>query len=198
MLSRGASGVSVMTVAQDLLTRFGSLAGVVSASLEDLQEVLGLGPVKALQLQACLEIARRVSNEDEQQEMSRNASKAVALPEDVAKLIKPKIRDFNKEHFFVVSFDNRNRVLGIDHIATGTINSNLVHPRETFEVAIRRHATHIAVAHNHPSGEPQPSDAGFVVTQSLSKAGKLMGIQLLDHIILSKTQLYSFKENNLL
>ena len=83
-------------------------------------------------------------------------------------------------------------------MAVGTVNASLVHPRETFDVAIRRNATHIAVAHNHPSGNPQPSEADLVVTDRLVKAGKLMGIEVLDHVIFSKTQVYSFKENGLL
>ena len=197
VLGRGVAGQSVITLAQELLTRFGSLRGVIDASLEQLQEVRGLGPAKALQLKACLEISRRVIKEGVEKEEKRNESKAVASAQDVFEVVSPLVSDFNKESFFVVSFDNRNRVLGADKVAVGTVNASLVHPRETFDVAIRRNATHIAVAHNHPSGDPQPSEADIVVTKRLVEAGKLMGIQLLDHVIFSKTQVYSFKENGL-
>lgn len=197
VLGRGVVGQSVMNLAQELLSKFGSLRGVVDASLEQLQEVTGLGPAKALQLKACLEIARRVVKEDVKKEETRNRSKAVASAQDVFEVVSPLVGNYKKENFFVVSFDNRNRVLGVDRVAVGTVNANLVHPRETFEVAIRRNAAHIAVAHNHPSGDPQPSESDIVVTKRLAEAGKLMGIQLLDHVIFSKTNVYSFKENGL-
>ena len=89
-------------------------------------------------------------------------------------------------------------MLGVDKVAVGTVNASLVHPRETFDAAIRRNATHIAVAHNHPSGDSQPSEADLIVTDRLVEAGKLMGIQMLDHVIFSKTQVYSFKENGVM
>lgn len=197
LLGRGTVGRSVMVIAQDLLAKFGSLEGVVSASLEELQTIDGLGPAKALQLQACLEIARRVIADEALSETERNGASAVAAPEDIARLVKPLVRNWEKEHFFVVSFDNRNRVLGVDLVGVGTLNSSLVHPRETFSVAINRHAACIAVSHNHPSGDPNPSEADQVVTKRLKEAGELMGIALLDHVIISKTYLYSFKENGL-
>lgn len=198
VLGRGISGRSVLTIAQDLIKQFQSLEGVVNASLEDLQRIAGLGPAKALQLKACLEIARRVINEETSSVKKRNDSKAILEPEDIARVIKPFIRDWQKEHFYVVSFDNRNRVLGVDLIGVGTLSANLVHPREVFKTAISRHAASIAVSHNHPSGDPEPSEADLVVTKRLNQAGEIMGITLLDHIIISKTHLYSFSENDLL
>lgn len=198
LIGRGIAGLSVMTLAQELLKTFGSLEGVVNAPLERLQEIRGLGPAKALQLKACLEIARKVIHDEAIVEEKRNNTKAIAQPEDIARLVKPLITKWQKEHFFVISFDNRNRPLGVDLVGVGTLNANLVHPRETFEVAISRHAAHIAVSHNHPSGDPQPSEADLVVTKRLKEASSIMGIELLDHVIISKTTLYSFRENNLL
>lgn len=197
VLGRGVAGRPVLVIAQDLLKIFGSLEGVISASLEKLQEIEGLGPAKALQLKACLEIARRVIKDEALQENERTKTKAIAQPEDIAKLVKPLIRNWQKEHFYVVSFDNRNRVLGMDLVGIGTLNANLVHPRETFEIAIQRHAANIAVSHNHPSGDPNPSEADITITKRLAEVGKLMGIPLLDHIVISKTNLYSFRENGL-
>lgn len=198
VLGRGTAGRSVLAISQDLLKVFGSLEGVVSASLAQLQAIAGLGPAKALQLKACLEIARRVIKDEALSEVERNKEDAIAAPEDIGRLVKPLIRSWEKEHFFVVSFDNRNRVLGVDLVGVGTLNANLVHPRETFQVAINRHAAAIAVSHNHPSGDPQPSGADLEVTKRLEEAGQLMGIQLLDHVIISKTHLYSFRENGAL
>ena len=198
VLGRGVAGRSVTAIAQELLADFGSLEGVVSAPLEKLQALSGLGPAKALQLKACLEIARRVIAEEALVEKDRNSSAAVASPEDIARLVRPLIRNWQKEHFIVISFDNRNRVLGVDLVGIGTLNTNLVHPRETFDVAISRHAACIAVSHNHPSGDPQPSEADVVVTKRLNEAGSIMGIELLDHVVISKTHAYSFRENGML
>ena len=198
LLGRGVAGHSVLVIAQNLLKRFGSLGGIVNASLPDLQMISGLGPAKALQLKACLEIARQVMAEEAHHEATRNAAKSLAGPEDIARLVKPKIRNWQKEHFYVVSFDVRQRPAGVDLAGVGTLTANLVHPREIFELAIGRHAASMAVAHNHPSGDPQPSEADIVVTQRLKEAGEIMGVALLDHVIISKTHLYSFRENNLL
>jgi len=128
LLGRGVVGMSVMDLAKHLLKQFGSLEGVVNASLADLQLVRGLGPAKALQLKACLEIARRVITDEALIEKKRNASKAIAEPQEIARLVKPLIKDWQKEHFFVVSFDVRNRVIGVDLIGIGTLSANLVQP----------------------------------------------------------------------
>lgn len=198
LIGRGVVGADVMEVAKQLLKTFGSLEGVVNASLENLMTVRGLGPAKALQLKACLEIARRVIADEALVEKERNNSKGIAAPEDIARLVKPLIKDWQKEHFFTVSFDTRHRVMGVDLTGIGTLSANLVHPREVFGSAIARHAASIAVSHNHPSGDPQPSEADLEVTKQLAEASKIMGIVLLDHIIISKTHLYSLRENNLL
>lgn len=198
LLGRGVSGQSVMNIARDLIMKFKSLDKIVNASLEDLQGIRGLGPAKALQLQASLEIARRVVTVELEKEKTKNGDTAVAAPEHIARRVRDAIPDWNKEHFYLISFDNRNRVIALDLITVGTLNSSLVHPRETFEKAISHHAASIAVSHNHPSGDPQPSEADLTVTRRLQEAGELMGIGLLDHVIISKEEMFSFKENGLL
>ncbi len=198
VLGRGIAGESVMTTANNLLKTFGSLGGIVNASLEDLQQIRGLGIAKASQLKACLEISQRVSTSEISQEQKRNNEKGATTPEDIFIILQENIRDYTKEHYFVLSLDNRNRSIGIDKLSTGTLSANLVHPRETFDTAIKRHAACIAIAHNHPSGDPQPSEADITITERIKKAGELMGIPLLDHIIISKTRYYSFKQNGLI
>ena len=198
VLGRGTHGQSVLDIAKNLLKKFKSLHGILQASLADLQEINGLGPAKSLQLKASLEIARRVVEVELDQEEKKNKKAGVASPEDIARILKPRIRNWQKEHFFVISFDNRNRIVGTDLVAVGTLNTNLVHPRETFEIAIGHHAASIAVSHNHPSGDPHPSEADLAVTKRLAEAGSIMGIGLLDHIIISKTSLFSFRANKLL
>ncbi|MBI1984608.1 MAG: DNA repair protein RadC [Candidatus Wildermuthbacteria bacterium] len=196
ILGRGVRGESVMMASQKLLSRFGSLRGVVEASLEDLQAVKGLGLAKASQLKACLEMVRRIgqnlSTGSEQKKKSATSSQAVY------NLVKSKIRNYAKEHFMVLSFDTRNKLIGIDTVSVGTLTTSLVHPRETFQAAIARHASHIIIAHNHPSEDPQPSGEDREITRRLGEAGKLLGINLVDHIIIAQGRYMSFKEQGLL
>lgn len=182
ILGRGIRGESVMITVQKLLSRFGSLQALKEASLEDLKEIKGLGQAKAAQIKACMEIARRINNHEVK--VSKGRTKQIISPEDVYKLVRLKIQNYAKEHFFVLSFNSRNQLLGMDQVSVGTLDSNLVHPRETFEAAIRRHAAQIIIVHNHPSGDTSPSTDDIEVTKQVVDAGKIMGIEVLDHIIL--------------
>ena len=200
VFGRGVGGESVMTTAQKLLARFGSLQGVMHGSLEDLQSVHGIGFAKAAQIKACMEIARR---RDEHVAESLKGTgirkqKLVVSPDEAFKLVNSKINNYAKEHFLVLSFDIRNKLIGIDTVAIGTLTASLVHPRETFDVAIRRHASHIIVAHNHPSDDLEPSQEDIETTRRLAQAGKILGIELVDHIIVSPIGFLSFKEKHLL
>jgi DNA repair protein RadC len=193
VLGRGVAGEPVMMTAQKLLSRFGSLEVLCAASIEDLQAVKGVGFAKACQLKAILEIARRMGQTSDT--FGKKVKNSLLSPGDVFQILKPRIAHFKKEHFVLVTFDTRNKVIGIDTISVGTLNASLVHPREMFEIAIRRHAASVIIAHNHPSGDPDPSDEDIRVTAKLTEAGKLLGIQLLDHIIVGKDKFYSFSQS---
>lgn len=196
ILGRGISGESVMMTAQRILSKFGSLHSLQEASLEDLREIKGLGQAKVAQIKASLEIARRIYNTDQVQH-TKGKYKQVISAQDVYKIVRSKIKNYAKEHFFVLSFDSRNKLLGIDEVTVGTLNANLVHPRETFEAAIRRHAAQIIMAHNHPSGDPTPSRDDIKLTKQITEAGKVMGIEVLDHIIIGDG-LNSMRANNII
>lgn len=196
ILGRGVRGESVSMTAQKLLSYFGSLKGIMNASLEDLQSVKGLGLAKASQLKACFEIARRVFTKSEIAEETKQ--KEITSAQEVYELIKSKISNYAKEHFIVLSFDARNKFLGIDTISVGTLNANLVHPRETFDAAIRRHAAHIIIVHNHPSGDSEPSEDDLEITKRLVESGKILGIEVIDHIVVTKEMFFSFKEKGLI
>jgi len=199
VLGRGTRGEPVMNLSQSLLSKFGSLAGIANASLEQLQQVRGLGLAKAAQLKACMAIAYRILSSDEDERSHHNRKKPVGKPEDLAKELRKRIGDKKQEHLLVVSLDNRNRTIGIDEVAVGTLNASLIHPRETFSAAINRHAASIIISHNHPSGDPTPSAADISVTKRLKEAGILIGIELLDHIIIvNNDNYYSFREKGMI
>ena len=194
IFGRGVKGESVINISQKLISIFGSLGKLSEGSIEELKKVKGLGLAKACQLKACFEIARRLKKEEG---VNKNKSTIIKSPKNIFPPLKEKIINFHKEYFMVVSLDNRNKVINIDVVSIGTLNSSLIHPRETFEVAIKNHAAGIIICHNHPSGELRPSKDDLVVTQNLVKAGKLLGIEVADHLIITKDSYFSFKEKKL-
>jgi len=200
LLRTGLKGHNVIAIAHDLISAFGDLHELSRASYEDIlaKGIRGLGPDKAVTLAAAFEIARRVRKMDGEEYIRKKRTVAVTEPKNAADRIRENIRDWTKEQFYVASFDTRNRLIGIDEATKGTLTASLVHPRETFEKAIRRHAASIIVAHNHPSGDSEPSEEDIRITKRLAEAGKIMGIELLDHIILTLDSYYSFKEKGML
>lgn len=182
ILGRGTKGESVAVTSQKILSKFGSLETLREASIEDLKEIRGIGLAKAAQLQACIEISRRI-NGSTQLQTQKGKKRHILSSKDVYQLVNSKIKNYTKEHFIVLSFDSRNKLLGTDTISVGTLNANLAHPRETFEAAIRRHAAKIIIVHNHPSGNTEPSKEDIEITKQLVEAGKVMDIEVLDHLI---------------
>ena len=195
IFGRGVKGESVVSISQKLISTFSSFDKLSEASIEDLKKIKGLGLAKACQLKACFEISKRLVKEES---LNKNKSVIIKSPKDILPLLKEKIINFHKEYFMVVSLDNRNKVINIDTVSVGILNSSLIHPRETFEVAIKNHAAAIIICHNHPSEELKPSEDDLIVTQNLVKAGKLLGIEVSDHLIITKDGYYSFKEGKLI
>ena len=195
IFGRGVKGESVTSMSQKLITTFSSLDKLSEASSEELIKIKGLGLAKACQIKACFEISKRLVKEES---LNENKSVIIKTPKDLYPLLKEKIINFHKEYFMVVSLDNRNKIINIDIISIGTLNSSLIHPRETFEAAIKNHAALIIICHNHPSGELKPSEDDLIVTNNLVKAGKLLGIEVADHLIISKDGYYSFKEKKII
>lgn len=202
ILNTGTKGESVIMLSQKLILHFGSLIGIMEASFEDLKLIKGLGETKASKLLASFEISKRAFKEkvaaERRAEEDRKKYNAVTSPDGIYDILKEKIPNFSKEHFYVISLDTRNNFIGMDEISVGTLTASLVHPRETFESAIKRHAAQIVIAHNHPSGETEPSEDDLKITKRLVDAGKIMGIEVLDHIIITKNGYLSFKEKALM
>ena len=187
VLGRGIAGESVLISARRLLARFGTLRGMADASVEQLSGVRGIGPAKAVQLKAAVEMARRVA-------MSSNGHRPrVDTPEAAVAVLRPHLSDKQKEHFVALLLDARHHLIRVSPIAVGTLSATLVHPRELFKEAIAASAAAVIVAHNHPSGDPTPSDHDVQLTQRLVAAGTVLGIEVLDHVILGERSTVSLK-----
>ncbi|OGP90589.1 MAG: hypothetical protein A2156_09045 [Deltaproteobacteria bacterium RBG_16_48_10] len=192
VIGRGIPKKSVMTIAQELLVRFGNVRAIGQATLEELSQIKGIGIAKATQIKACFELAKRENLETEEESFD------IKNPEAVFKLISSSIKDKAKEHFKLILLNSRNKKIGISAVSTGTLTTSLVHPREVFKDAITHSAASVILAHNHPSGDPEPSEDDLKITKKLVESGKILGIEVIDHIIIGKNNFYSFREKGII
>src|SRR6266853_835672 len=174
-LRTGMKGRSAIDLAKDLLSRH-SLEALVSAPLEELKKTKGIGPTKAIQLKAAFEVARRLA-------LPRTRI-AVNDPATAASLVREEMRDLDREQFRVLLLNTKNTLIRIADVSRGSLNASIVEPREVFKDAIAASAAGMILVHNHPSGDPTPSSEDISVTKRLVKAGDLLNIAVLDHIIL--------------
>lgn len=198
ILRSGTRGHNVMNLAVELITRMGSLRGLLSTDREDLQKYAGIGEVKALQLEAIIEVARRVLRSGE-------AAPLLNTPELIYQWLQPTCEGEPVEKFWVISLNRKNRLMRCTPVTSGTATASLVHPREVFREAIRNSASALVCAHNHPSGDPAPSRADIQATRQLRHAAEVVQIELLDHIIIGRPEhdprgsgFYSFADHGLL
>ena len=131
-------------------------------------------------------------------EASRIASESITTPSSLHGILINKLTDYFKEHFMVCCLDVRNRLISIENVSMGTLTASLVHPREVFEIAIKKHSASIIVSHNHPSGDTEPSEEDIRITRRLVEAGKIMAIEVVDHLIITKTRFCSLKEKGII
>ena len=192
ILGRGVAGESVLVSSRRLLASFGSLRGIAEASVEQLTAVHGIGPAKAAQLKAAAELARRMSPP------ATGRRPVMDSVEAAAAVLRPQLVDKQKEHFVALLLDNRHRLIRMSPIAVGSLSATLVHPREVFKDAIAACAAAMIVAHNHPSGDPDPSEHDVQITQRLVQAGALLGIEVLDHLILGTNGTVSLRSLGLI
>ncbi len=187
LLRTGKAGENVLTMSQRLILSFKNLRGVANADFDDLVARDGISTAKACQILAAIELGRRVSD------LRPEDHPRISSPEDIAKLSSD-IANLPREHFKVIALNTKNHVQDVEELYAGSVNAAIVRPAEVFRYGIKRNATSIAVVHNHPSGDPTPSSQDIEVTKRLTECGKLLGIELLDHVIIGHGRWVSLRE----
>ena len=190
ILRTGLKGKNAIQVANDILIKYGNKKFLL-ASYQELRNIKGVGPTKAAQILAAIELGSRLFKEKPEQEIY------IHSPEDTIKIISG-LKNNKKENFVALYLDARNKLIYQETISIGSLNASIVHPREVFEPAIQYLAAQIILAHNHPSGDPEPSTEDLAITKRLVESGKILGIEITDHIILAKNGFVSFKAKRLL
>ncbi len=193
LLRTGKKGKSVITIAQEILFKEGNLASLASKSIESLVKNEGIGNDKAATLLAAFEISRRI-----QSQSKWFSDKKISSPQDIADIFIPLLRDELKERFIVVCLSSANKVIKYETISIGNLNSSVVHPREVFKVAIDSLSASIILIHNHPSGNPDPSNEDISITKKIVEAGKILDIPVFDHLIIAGNNYTSFVEKRLI
>ena len=185
VLRTGYQGVDVLQLAQRLLQDYRGLQGLFQCNYQELRKEKGLGKAKAAELAAVIEISKRIAKP--------KISETLRNSDEAASFLMPFLRHETQEKFLVLCLSSKNQLLCMETVFVGTLNSTVVHPREVYQVALRHAAAGILVAHNHPSGDPSPSQEDLKVTQNLIESGKVMGIPLLDHLVIGHGQWQSLR-----
>lgn len=191
ILRTGVGGTNVLTLATQLLAEYKSLSGLARADFAQLTQTHGLGPAKAAQLMAALELGRRLMRETPDEPLQ------IRAPEDAARYLMPAMSFYEQEHFVVLYLNTRNHVIDQEDLYRGGLNTAIVRVAEVFRGAIRRNCNAILVAHNHPSGDPTPSPDDIALTRKLVETGKLLEIELLDHLVIGQHRYVSLRERGL-
>jgi DNA repair protein RadC len=190
LLRTGMEGKNVLELAKQILRKY-SKKRLLKLKYEDLTKIKGIDSAKACTILAVAELVKRdLKIQDESLPVVRSV-KDIMLQVSY-------LREKTREHLMAIYLNARNELLFRKHVFVGTLNANLVHPREIFSEALKQNAASVILVHNHPSGDPEPSEDDLEITKRIQEAGKIMGIDVLDHIIITKNKVFSFKEKNLI
>ncbi len=192
LIGSGTRKESVTDLAQRVLIHFEGLLLLKGATIEELTSIRGIGTAKAVQILAAIEMGRRM------QQMKPVERYMIRSPEDGADFVMEEMRDLKQEHFICLFLNTKNQVLHRQTVFIGSLNASIVHPREVFKEAVKRSAASIICAHNHPSGDPSPSQEDIQVTRRLQECGKMIGIEVLDHLVIGDRKFVSLKEKGYL
>lgn len=192
ILRTGTKNENIMSLCSRLLKESGGLNGLINMTVSEFREISGIGAAKAASLIALMELCKRIKSYK-----SGNDYK-IASPKDAADLLMEEMRYLKKEYLRVILLNTKNVVMTIKDVSVGSLNSSIVHPREVFTYAVRDSSSSIIICHNHPSGDPSPSEEDINITRRLSESGRILGIELLDHIIIGDGTFVSLKEKGII
>ena len=192
LLRTGTPEYTVLELAAKLLSHPGGLRYLAEATPESLGQHKGIGMAKVAQIKAAIELGKRVVS------MSPEARPVIKCPEDAAHLVMEEMRFLDREHFRALCLNTKNQVICLEIVSIGSLNTSIVHPRELFKTAISKSAASIILVHNHPSGDPTPSREDIEVTLRLMEVGKLVGIEVLDHVVIGDNRFISLKQKALI
>lgn len=192
LLRTGTKSESAVHVANRMLQQLGNLRYLVDMSVDEMTQIKGVGPAKALQLKAGIELGRRLAKTHHQETIT------IRQPQDAADLLMEQMRYLQKEHFICLFLNTKNHVITQETLSMGSLNASIVHPREVFRAAIKCSSASVICAHNHPSGDPTPSPEDIQLTKRLVEAGNIVGIEVLDHIVIGDLSFISLKERGLM
>ena len=192
LLTLGTPRRDCKAMAKEAIKKFKGLRGVLDASSDELQEIKGIGPSNAFGLKLFQAMAERYAKESMPGKVTLDSAEAIF------NYLQKSIGRETKEHFMLLCLDSRHNLINISEISVGTINASIVHPREVFQTAIKSLATQIILAHNHPSGDPEPSTQDVAITARLCEASRILGIELLDHVVVTSDKFVSLKDRRLL
>jgi DNA repair protein RadC len=192
LLRTGTKQESAVRVAERLMCRFQNLKNLSNSAVEEIASERGLGQIKAIGLKAALELGKRLAAYTDE------ARPTIRSAQDVVNLLMADMRHLPREEFRVLMLKTKNQVIAIRTVTSGTLNASLVHPREVFREAIIRASNSVICVHNHPSGDPTPSAEDLEITKRLVEAGKLLGIEMLDHVIMGDGRSVSMREKDLM
>lgn len=189
LIRTGTKEASAVELSRRVLSaNQGGLRALADCTVEELNQIKGIGTTKATQIIAAVELGKRLS-------MSRQGSKLnIKSPLDIANIFMEEMRYYKKEYFNTILLNTKNEIISTENISIGSLNSSLVHPREVFVSAIRKSASSMILIHNHPSGNPKPSNEDIKITKRLIEVGKIVGIEVLDHIVIGDGRYISLKE----
>lgn len=191
LLRTGSTNESVVQLANKILVELETLQNLYDVTIEELTRIKGIGPAKAIQIKAAIEIGRRILKQSPQERIT------IRSPKDVADYLMEDMRYLKQEYFIALLLNTKNQIINKEEISVGTLNSSVIHPREVFKPAIKKSVSAIIIVHNHPSGDPTPSREDIEVTKRLAKAGEILGIDILDHVIIGDLKYVSLKEKGI-
>ncbi|MCI0130924.1 MULTISPECIES: DNA repair protein RadC [unclassified Vagococcus] len=188
VLQSGNKSIPVMQLAENILKEVDGLYGLKTVKIEELMNLNGIGTVKAIQIKAIVELGKRLALSTQEKYGKIYSSQQIG-----ERLIE-EMKDLTQEHFMVFYLNAKNEIIKKETIFIGTLNQSIAHPREIFHLAVRYSASRLILVHNHPSGNPEPSDQDEIFTERLVSCGKMMGMEILDHIIVGESGYVSFRE----